>query len=134
MSSTQIKINGQSFDASALKLPDRKWRDAFDTPVDGVVGVNAAKKREILTGLVKDECKKRIYAVADETTQMNLAAAAATDLLSSEDLSTFKASLAWVAAMRANVATLVAADDEDYAADAKWPAVPAGAVELGKKY
>lgn len=129
---TYININGQNVDGS-IKTPDRKFRDAWS--YDGeVVSIDATKKAEILTGLIKAECKKRIYAVANEVTQVNIAAAAATDLLSAEDLATFKSALGWVDAMRANVATLVDADEGDYENDNKWPAVPAGVAELAAKY
>lgn len=129
-------INGQQFEAGSVTQPPsgKKFRDAWDTPVNGVITINPTVKAQLLLNYVKEECRNRIYAVADETAQMNLAAAAATGLLSAEDLATFKSSLAWVAAMRANVATLVGADDEDYSDDAKWPAVPAGVAELGAKY
>ena len=129
---SNINIGGQLVDGS-IATPDRKFRDAWT--YDGkVVSIDPVGKAKIMGGLIKEECGKRIFAIADANTQMNLSAAAATGLLSAEDMDTFKAALGWVAAMRANVATLVGADDEDFADDAKWPTVPAGVAELAAKY
>lgn len=71
----------------------------------------------------KAECKARIFAVADEMAQINLAAAAAAGLLNADDLATYQAGLGWVASMRVACAT---GDD--------WPAVPAGVVELAARF
>jgi len=132
MAKTSINIKGQIVDGST-KTPDRKFRDAW--VYDGnVVSIDPTGKTLIMTGLVKEECGRRIFEVASANTQMNLAAAAATDLLSTGELAAFKASLGWVAQMRANVVTLVAAGDEDYAKDSKWPKLPSGVQDLADKY
>lgn len=75
------------------------------------------------------ECRRRIFAVADETAQMNLTAARAAGLLTSEQQTTHNAGLAWVAAMRAAWEPMAEAS-EDPLDDANWPAIPAGVAEL----
>lgn len=47
MSKTYVNINGQKYDAADVVLPDRKFRDAWTAPVDGVVRVDMAKAKEI---------------------------------------------------------------------------------------
>ncbi|OKP66778.1 hypothetical protein BTE77_31380 [Ensifer adhaerens] len=82
---------------------------------------------------IKDECRRRIYAVASAETQMNMTAA--TTLISAKppedrdtrDLSILTgqtAALAWVTAMRANVAILAAEPEADITLEAGWPACP----------
>jgi len=77
---------------------------------------------------IKAECKRRIFAVAGQTAQTNLSASAAAGLLTTTQMATYKAGLAWVAAMRAACATMPAG--MDFLADASWPAIPAGVVDL----
>lgn len=80
----------------------------------------------------KAECRRRIFAVANETAQMNLAAVAAAGLMTAPDRATYAAGLAWVAAMRA--ACTAAAKADDPSADALWPAVPDGVAALAARY
>lgn len=80
----------------------------------------------------KAECRRRILAVAGETAQLNMTAAAAAGLLAQADRATFAAALAWVAAMRAACTT--AAQAPDPADDSLWPAVPAGVAALAARF
>ncbi len=77
----------------------------------------------------KTECRRRILAVANETAQINLAAAAAADQLTPEQRTAYVAGLDWIMQMRAAWPAL-AATGADLTDDANWPAVPAGAAEL----
>lgn len=77
----------------------------------------------------KAECRRRILAVADETAQINLAAAAAADQLTPEQRSAYVAGLSWIMQMRAAWPAL-AQTGADLADDANWPPVPAGAADL----
>lgn len=74
--------------------------------------------------IAKAECRKRIFAVIDQTAQMNLAAAAAADALSADDLATYKLGLEWISAMRAAWPTM----------PDTWPEVPAGVAELAARF
>lgn len=79
------------------------------------------------------ECSRRIYAVCDGIAQMNLAAAAATGLLSAGQMDTYRAGIAWVAQMRATWVTL-ADGDGAISDDGNWPAVPTGVAELAAAF
>ena len=80
--------------------------------------------------LVKAECKRRIYAVATATTQINMVATAAADIMPPAQVSSLQAALAWIAAMRSASRGLITANDQDYKNDAKWPIVPAAVVAI----
>lgn len=92
-----------------------------------------ALKAEEIRAAAKAECRRRIYTVCSEVAQMNLAAACAAGLLSSEDLVAYRAGLAWVAAMRAAWPE-IAASGADPAEDANWPTVPAGVAGLAAAF
>lgn len=83
---------------------------------------------------VRAECAMRIFAVADQAAQMNLASAAAVGLLDADQIATYKAGLSWVAAMRTACGAAIADPDLDHTADAAWPAVPAGVAELARAF
>jgi hypothetical protein len=60
MVQTLIKIGAQEYDASNLTLPsDKAFRDAWDTPVNNVVGIDADAKKEIMRGMVNEERDNR---------------------------------------------------------------------------
>lgn len=86
------------------------------------------------TAQVNAECTRRIYAVVDQYAQSNLTGAAAAGLLAQADFDTYKLGLAWIADMRAACDPLYADATLDPAADAHWPAVPAGVAELAALY
>jgi hypothetical protein len=99
----------------------------------------AQAEAEARSGLAKRECRRRIYATASAETQMNMATAGAffsskTASARSESeksvLSGIEASLAWVAKMRENVATLAADTELDIADDANWPECPDAALAV----
>ena len=79
------------------------------------------------------ECRRRIMAVANETTQINVTAAASAGLLTADQMTAWRAALGWVAAMRANWRTL-AQSGADLSEDANWPALPAGVAELAAAF
>lgn len=81
----------------------------------------------------KAECRRRILAVADETAQINLAAAAGAGALSDEQRTAFSAGVQWIGQMRAAWPALVASG-ADLSDDANWPAVPAGVAELAEAF
>lgn len=59
---TQIIINGQAYEAGALTQPasGRMFRDAWDTPVNGVIQLNAAKLKEMMAVKVQEERARRL--------------------------------------------------------------------------
>jgi hypothetical protein len=69
----------------------------------------------------KAECRRRILDLVDETAQINLAAAAAAEVLTAEQLTTYKAGLAWIMSLRSTWPTLAADADADLYDDANWP-------------
>jgi hypothetical protein len=82
----------------------------------------AAAAQADLLAARKAECRARILAVADSTVQINLAAAAAAGLLKGRQMTAYRASLGWIADMRAACAT------------GDWPDVPPGVTRLAAKY
>lgn len=83
--------------------------------------------------MAKAECARRILAVADQTAQLNLAAAAAGGALDPIQLATYQSGVAWIAAMRSQ--WLIIADNAlDPKDNANWPSVPAGVAELGAAF
>lgn len=87
-----------------------------------------------LASMVKAECQRRIYAVVDQVAQVNLAAAAAGGVLTAEQMTVYRAGLAWIAAMRAACGTLIAASDQAFAEDRHWPTPEASIVTLADAF
>lgn len=85
------------------------------------------------TEAARAACARRIGAVVNQTAQMNLAAAAAGGLLAAADAATYRAGLAWIAAMRAAWRGL-ADSGRDPDDDGNWPAPPAAVVDLGRRF
>lgn len=69
----------------------------------------------------KAECRRRILDLVDETAQINLAAAAAADKLTAEQLATYDAGLDWIMSLRATWQTLANDLNIDIYDDANWP-------------
>lgn len=81
----------------------------------------------------KVECRKRILAVVDETAQINLAAAAAGNMLTAAQMTVYQSGLMWIHQMRANCVTL-SQNTDIITADASWPAVPENVPELAAAF
>lgn len=92
--------------------------------------VAAAEAALMLPERIREECRRRIVAVLSETTQMNLTAARAAGLLTAEQSAAYDAGVQWIGAMRAKYRALRDASDATFAADAHWPALPAGVAAL----
>lgn len=108
-------------------LPVRSWSFREKT-ADELAGEATAVAK-----VGKAECHRRILAVVDTTTQINLNAAASADLLTVEQRAIYVAGLLWIRAMQAAWPGLVDAC-ADLSDDANWPAVPDGAVELASAF
>lgn len=89
----------------------------------------AAETQAMRDTTARAECSRRIFAVCDGIAQINLAAAAAAGLLTTDQMNTYRTGLAWVNEMRATWPVL-AAGDGVIADDANWPAIPPGVAEL----
>lgn len=94
---------------------------------------------DVLVASVKSECARRIYATASQATQTNIAAAVgvisgrtASDRSNDEKtiLADAETAITWVAAMRANVAVLVADPNLDRTDDGNWPVTPHEVIAL----
>tara|TARA_R100000789_G_scaffold25958_1_gene28941 strand:- start:1281 stop:1682 length:402 start_codon:yes stop_codon:yes gene_type:complete len=129
-----IEYNGRSYS----EMTEESAKEA-GIPDEAIVEA----KKLVRIGLVKAECRRRIYAEASAETQMNMATAGAfissktASARSEEDktvLAGIEASLAWVAQMRGRVTEL--ADDAtlDIADDANWPPLPDGARDVVDKF
>jgi len=77
-----------------------------------------------------EECSRRIYAVADATAQMNMASRASAGLMSADQMTAWRSSLAWVGQMRGTWRDLAADTTKDISDDANWPECPADVVAL----
>ena len=82
----------------------------------------AARQETAAREARKAECRTRIFAVVDQTAQMNLAAAAAAGALTEAQMGVYRAGLSWIHAMRAAQV------------DGNWPDVPAGVQELADAF
>lgn len=103
--------------------------EAANPPADALAAQAAAAR----LSAAREECSRRIYAVAPETTQMNLASCASAGLLPPADLDAYRAGLGWIAAMRATWRPLAAGSADPYA-EANWPPVPAGVAALTARF
>lgn len=101
--------------------------------IDFTQMIDAEAKQTARAGAARDaareECRRRILAVLDETAQLNLTAAAAAGTLPAAALETYRAGLQWIGAMRA-AWPAVAGDP----AGADWPPIPAGLTELAAQF
>lgn len=79
------------------------------------------------------ECHRRILAVVDRETQLNLAAAAAVDGLTTAQRAAYIEGLDWISAMRAAWPALIASG-ADLFDDSNWPAPPESAAALVAAY
>lgn len=88
--------------------------------------------------LIRDECRRRIYAVASAETQMNWASATAVISAKSAaqrseperaTLAALGDAIGWVQAMRANVGTLAADAGSDFTLDTAWPTCPQSVID-----
>ncbi len=83
---------------------------------------------------VKTECRRRIFAVADEMAQINLAAAAAAGTLDDTQMQVYRQGLAWVSEMRAACQGLATDPQRNPGADGEWPPLPDGLAALAGQF
>ena len=95
----------------------------FSQVVTAEQEAEAAEAKRIAA--IKAACRAAILAVADETAQMNLAAAASAGLLSAAQMATWVSALGWVSAMRGEYARARLVGD-----DPAWPDLPEGVADL----
>lgn len=82
----------------------------------------AAQQTAMRLAARKADCRARIFAVVDQTAQMNLAAAAAAGALTEEQMTVYRSGLSWIHAMRAACA------------EETWPDLPPGVAALAAQY
>ncbi|SFK98193.1 hypothetical protein SAMN04488518_11347 [Pseudovibrio ascidiaceicola] len=132
--SLSLKHAGRSFIA---------WGEA-ELKAAGVpqAAIDEAQKGARLT-TIKAECRKRIYAQASSETQINMATAAAAiagkavaDRSAEEAtlLTSTKAALDWVGAMRSKCLELAEGPGTDFTLDASWPECPPEVVALTEQF
>ncbi|WP_208994793.1 hypothetical protein [Pseudovibrio sp. Alg231-02] len=133
-------------DAFDITFNGRSYRNftAEDALAAGVpqATIDEAQKGARLT-TIKAECRKRIYARASAETQMNMATAAAAiagkvvaDRSADEAtlLTSTKAALDWVGAMRSKCPELAEDPATDFTQDASWPECPPEVVALTEQF
>ncbi|KZK83614.1 hypothetical protein PsAD13_02665 [Pseudovibrio sp. Ad13] len=133
-------------DAFDITFNGRSYRNftAEDALVAGVpqATIDEAQQGARLT-TIKAECRKRIYARASAETQMNMATAAAAiagkavvDRSADEVtlLTSTKAALDWVGAMRSKCLELAEDPGTDFTQDASWPECPPEVVALTEQF
>lgn len=87
-----------------------------------------------LDAKIKGEVSRRILLYASLSTQMNLTAAAAAELLTPAQKSAYRSGLQWIADMRRTGQELTAKRIADFEADKHWPIISPQAVELAQAY
>lgn len=80
--------------------------------------------------LASSECQRRILDVADSIAQMNMASAAAANMLTADQMTAYQSGLQWIAQMRGTWRGLAADTSKDIAGDANWPTCPTAVVAL----
>lgn len=129
-----IEYNGRSYS----EMTEESAKEA-GIPDEAIVDA----KKLVRIGLVKAECRRRIYAAASAETQMNMATAAA--VISAKEasartedeasiLSGLDDAIGWVAQMRGRVSELVDDATLEIADDANWPPLPDGARDVVDKF
>ncbi|NKX47700.1 hypothetical protein HGG67_05605 [Rhodobacteraceae bacterium R_SAG8] len=130
----EITINGRVF--KNVPFEQLSEMDASDEVINDA-------KSLIRSSLIKDECRRRIYAAASAETQMNMATAAA--VISAKEASTrtedeasilsgLDDAIGWVALMRGRVMELKDDATLDIHDDANWPPLPDGARDVVAKF
>jgi hypothetical protein len=76
------------------------------------------------------ECSRRIYAIADETAQMNMASMASAGLMSDDQMNAWKQALFWVEQMRGTWRGLASDTSKVITDDTHWPTCPNAAAAL----
>lgn len=114
-------------EGSADAATFQKWQDEGNEP-------DLAPAPPFDSGAVKAECGRRIYSVASDNAQKNMLATIIAGGMSDAERETFRVGVAWIAAMQAACRDLIVATDPDFAADAKWPPIPAGVAELAARF
>ena len=84
----------------------------------------AAQAQAARRELIKAECRRRIFDVADSITQINMAATAAAGRLNKKQMQTYHDRLAWIDAMRATCQLLITDPAANYRTDTAWPEAP----------
>lgn len=95
----------------------------------------ASARHDQILDAAKIECRRRIVAALPETTQANLAAAAAAGAMQGADLAAYRDAVEWVRAMRERCALIAEERDPvDVGDDAHWPPEPGGLEDLAARF
>jgi hypothetical protein len=78
---------------------------------------------------IRDECGRRIRAVLDDVTQLNVQGAALSGALSDADMAAFRAAKTWISDMRDACRSAIQTGSEP-----DWPDLPAAAEALAKRF
>lgn len=83
--------------------------------------------------VVKKECQRRIFAVADEFCQMNMTGAAAAGAFTEAQQTTYANAVTWIGQMRGTCAALISGGGNERD-DASWPACPPDVLALAAMF
>lgn len=137
LSTSMVELHSQDGSVRFVPLVDgnadaeifRRWRQG-----GGVAEIAPTAGPGSLGPQIAGECQRRIYAVASQNCQMNMTAWIASGQADEDDRAAFNAALAWVQAMRAACAGLIAASQAAFADDRSWPACPATVAALAARF
>lgn len=113
---------------------DQVTRIASEAELDEVLRDCGLKPCLVAASDIKMECGRRIYAVASQAAQTNMAAARAAGMLTPEQNDAFEAGLLWIASMQATCRALALSLPDSYADDASWPPCPANVAALAAAF
>lgn len=112
--------------------PTRVWQ-VEDIP-QSELEEQAKKELKAFIEAVNRECERRIYAVASDNAQKNLAARSGRNKLTPEQLVVYDAGLDWIDDMQKAARSIVATNNKSYKDDKHWPAPTQEMINLANAY
>lgn len=97
-------------------------------------GVRANAAAELRARTLKAACSARIFEVADQVAQTNMAAALAAGRMSEDDTNRYSQFLDWIAAMRMACRAQIDAGASDAVGADAWPELPASVGDLAHTF
>lgn len=114
-------------DGEVVEITPEDYEALFpDKPDEEIIAERLQKASE--------ECRKRIFAVVNDTAQKNMTAFAAAGLFTPEQMQVYKSGLMWVAQMRGTWRDLANDRRKNIEADSNWPSPPPDLIELSKQF
>jgi hypothetical protein len=93
-----------------------------------------ATAAELHAQRVKEECRTRIFEIADQISQTNLATACSAGRMTEEDIGSYNELLDWIGAMREACRSMAHAPGPNGADSGAWPVPPASAASIARRF